>query len=47
MPGSSLVVWFEDKTPILLVGKESIYVSDISKDHRDFRELYKSLIEEI
>jgi len=46
MKGSSLVVWFEDQEPILLTGKESIYVTDIGKDNIDFRDRFGDILKE-
>jgi len=45
--GSGIVLWYYDevsKQPILLVGKESVYVSDLIKDNAEFRKNFGPLL---
>jgi hypothetical protein len=45
--GAGIVLWFYDevsKQPILLVGKESVYVSDLIKDYVEFRNKFGPLV---
>ena len=46
MKGSSIIVWFFDKEPILLVGKESVYVSDLIDKDPKFKSYFGDLIRE-
>lgn len=47
--GASIIIWFYDdklKLPILLTGKESIYVSDLNKTNPLFKEKFETMLRE-